>query len=261
MDITNVRIDNGNPFDFGKTSADYAKYRDIYPVEFYKKIIALGLCKEKQSVLDIGTGTGVLPRNMYRFGAKWTGTDISEIQIKQAKILSEGLDIEYYVMPAENLNFPDNSFDVITACQCFWYLEHKQTAPLFMKLLKPGGYIAALCMEWLPFEDKVAGESEKLVLKYNPEWSGAGETVHPIAVPNCYYDYFELMHHEEYYLNVPFTRNSWNGRMKSCRGIGASLSAEKIEMWEQEHLKMLSDIAPECFDVLHYAAVAVLQKK
>jgi len=26
------------------------------------------------------TGTGVLPRNMYRFGAAWTGTDISENQ-------------------------------------------------------------------------------------------------------------------------------------------------------------------------------------
>lgn len=24
-------IDKGNPFDWGKTSKDYAKYRDIYP--------------------------------------------------------------------------------------------------------------------------------------------------------------------------------------------------------------------------------------
>ena len=27
-------IDKGNSFDWGKTSRDYAKYRDIYPVEF-----------------------------------------------------------------------------------------------------------------------------------------------------------------------------------------------------------------------------------
>ena len=45
-----------------------------------------GLCIKGQRVLDIGTGTGVLPRNMYKYGAKWTGTDISPEQIEQAKI-------------------------------------------------------------------------------------------------------------------------------------------------------------------------------
>lgn len=32
-------IDKGNPFDWGKTSEDYAKYRDIYPQEFYDYIL------------------------------------------------------------------------------------------------------------------------------------------------------------------------------------------------------------------------------
>ena len=40
----------------------------------------------------------------------------------------------------------------------------------------------------------------------------------------------------------------WNGRMKACRGVGASLSKEKLKEWESEHLKMLSEIAPEEFD-------------
>ena len=63
-------IDGGKPFDWGKTSQDYAKYRDIYPKVFYQKIADRGLCVKGQKVLDIGTGTGVLPRNMYRFGAE-----------------------------------------------------------------------------------------------------------------------------------------------------------------------------------------------
>lgn len=32
--------------------------------------ISRKLCINGQRVLDIGTGTGVLPRNMYRYGAK-----------------------------------------------------------------------------------------------------------------------------------------------------------------------------------------------
>ncbi len=58
-------IDNGKHFDFGRTSADYAKCRDIYPLTFYEKIAEQGLCKNGQAILDIVTSTGVLPRNMY----------------------------------------------------------------------------------------------------------------------------------------------------------------------------------------------------
>jgi len=94
-----------------------------------------------QSVLDVGTGTGVLPRNMYRYGAKWTAADISENQIKQAKILSKGMDIDFHVMSVEDINFSDNSFDVITAYQCFWYFDHEAVMPKFYRMLKQGGSI------------------------------------------------------------------------------------------------------------------------
>lgn len=261
MNIVNKNIDGGKAFDWGKTSSDYAKFRDIYPQKFYDKIINRELCINGQNVLDIGTGTGVLPRNMYRYGAKWTGTDISEKQIEQAKILSEGMDIDYYAQSAENVDFPDNSFDVIRACQCFWYFDHEQIMPELHRMLKTGGCILVLYMAWLPFEDEIAGASEKLVLKYSPKWSGAGETVHPIFIPDCYLGDFELVYHEEYPLDVQFTRESWNGRMKACRGIGASLTDEEITLWEQEHMKLLTDIAPEEFNILHYGAVAELKKK
>jgi hypothetical protein len=49
--------------------------------------------------------------------------------------------------------------------------------------------------------------------------------------------------------------------MKACRGVGASLSKEKIELWENEHKNLLLKIAPPEFDVLHYAAIAELTVK
>lgn len=261
MKIIDKNIDDGKPFDWGKTSSDYAKFRDIYPAEFYQKIICRNLCISGQSVLDLGTGTGVLPRNMYHYGAKWTASDISENQIEQAKILSKDMDIEYLVVPTEDINFKDNSFDVITACQCFWYFNHEKVMPNLYRMLKPGGRILVLYMAWLPFEDKIAGESENLVLKYNPKWNGSGETIHPIAIPNCYSEKFDLVYHEEYPIKVSFTRESWNGRMKACRGIGASLTESEIAMWEKEHKKLLDEIAPAQFEVLHYGAIAELKKK
>lgn len=259
--MKNEYIDGGKEFDWGRTSEDYAKYRDIYPEEFYERIAKLGVCVSGQRVLDLGTGTGVLPRNMQKYGAKWTGVDVSENQIEQAQRLSVGMDIDYYATPAEELDLPDGSFDVITACQCFWYFDHERIVPALCRMLKPEGKLVILAMNWLPFEDKIAGESEKLVLKYNPEWSGGGETMHPIYVPECYYGQFKIDFHEEYKLLVPFTRESWNGRMKACRGVGASLSAEKTALWECEHLKMLAGLVSEKFNILHYAAAVVLKKK
>lgn len=263
MDIKDSRIDGGKAFDWGRTSADYAKYRDIYPPEFYEKITGRGLCLKGQKVLDLATGTGVLPRNLYTMGAEWTGIDIAENQILSARELAEaaGMDITFITSAAEELELPDGSFDVVTACQCFWYFNYETLMPKVARLLKKGGRFVILCMNWLPFEDKTAEASENLVLKYNPGWTGGGETRHPIAIPEAANDYFELTDSEVFDLHVPFTRTSWNGRMKACRGVGASLSPEQIAAWEKEHNEMLEKNCPEEFTVLHYGAIAVLTKK
>ncbi len=174
----------------GKTSEDYAKFRDIYPQEFYDKIVNRQLCINGQNVLDVGTGTGVLPRNMYRYGARWTGTDISVNQIEQAKILSRGMDIEYSPLATENIDFPDNFSMLSLHVSAFGILIINRFVISFSRMLKPGGRILVLYMAWLPFEDEIAGESERLVLKYSPKWSGAGETIHPIDIPDCYKEKF-----------------------------------------------------------------------
>ena len=263
MEIKDDRIDSGKAFDWVKTSREYARYRDIYPEEFYKKIVDRSLCINGQRFLDLGTGTGVLPRNMYKYGAEWTGTDISPEQIEQARILATAskMKIDFQAVPTEQLEFPARSFDVITACQCFWYFDHEKVMPKLAELLKTDGKLLILYMAWLPYEDRIAGASEELVLKYSPKWSGAGETRHPIWIPDIAYEYFEMEDHEEYDLMVSFTKESWHGRMRACRGVGASLSEEELARWDREHRELLHRIAPEQFEVSHYAALMVLRKK
>lgn len=261
--IQNEKIDNGRAFDWGRASADYARYRDIYPEAFYQKLLQRNLCTKGQKVLDIGTGTGVIPRNLYRYGAEFTGIDIAAEQIQHAIRLSEKeqMKITFQCVSAEKADFPEESFDVVTACQCFPYFNHEELAPRIHNMLKPGGCFAVMYMAWLPFEDAVAGKSEELVLKYNPSWSGCRETRHGIWIPEVYHDGFLPEKQELFDLSVPFTRESWNGRIKACRGIGASLSEEEIEKFDAEHRKLLEETAPEEFSVLHYAAIAVLKKK
>ena len=263
MRIINKDIDGGNDFDWGRTSQDYAKFRDIYPDVFYEKIVQMGLCVKNQNVLDLGTGTGVLLRNMYKYGADFIGADASENQIIQARQLSEaaGMDIEYVIAPAEEIEFPDSTFDVVTACQCFMYFNKEIVLPKIHRMLKNNGCFCILFMAWLPDESEIAKCSEELVLKYNPAWTGGGMQRYKVEKPEWLEDLYECDRAEAFDLKVSFTRDTWHGRMKACRGIGASsLSAREIEQWEKEHIEYLSTL-PETFDIIHYASILNLRKK
>ncbi len=254
-------IDEGKPFDWGKASEDYAKYRDIYPPAFYEAITQMGIGLQGQQVLDLGTGTGVLPRHLAEQGAHFTGVDISPQQIEQAKRLSKaaGLCIHYLVCPAEEIDFAENSFDAVTACQCFFYFDHAVLLPKLYRMLKPGGRLGIFYMAWLPCESEIAAESEKLILRYNPNWSGRGEVRKPLAVPPEAEGLFVKEESKILDFSIPFTRKSWNGRIKACRGIGASLSPEQVSRFEKEHLSLLDKIAPESFAIPHYAAMLILR--
>ena len=263
MRIIKNDIDGGKAFDWGRASEDYAMFRDIYPEAFYKRLVQLGLCVKNQKVLDLGTGTGVLPRNMYKYGASFIGADISENQINQARRLSEkaGMDVEYIVVSAEDIDFSYNTFDVVTACQCFMYFDKSIVLPKIHKILKDGGHFCILFMAWLPDESEIAKCSEDLVLKYNPEWTGAGMQRRIMGEAGWSTDLYECDHAENFDLNVSFTREAWHGRMRACRGIGASsLPAEEIARWEKEHIEYLNTL-PETFDIIHYVSILNLRKK
>ena len=65
--------------------------------------------------------------------------------------------------------------------------------------------------------------------------------------------------HKEFRVDVPFSREGWHGRMRACRGVGASMSPEQVAAWDKEHKEMLEKNTPENFMVKHYISIAELQ--
>jgi ubiquinone/menaquinone biosynthesis C-methylase UbiE len=262
-EIIKDHIDRGKGFDWGRASADYAKFRDIYPPIFYEKLLELKIGISGQSVLDIGTGTGVIPRNLHKHGARLIGADISENQIAQARRLSAeaGMDIDYVVSPAEELDFPTESFDAITACQCYIYFDKNVIFKKFHELLKNGGRFCKMSMIWLIEESEIAAQTEKIVLKHNPDWSDHSLKRYTEEFPGQAKGLFEeAADFIAFDVPVTFTRESWHGRIKACRGIGASsLSAEQIAEFEREHLEYMQTLPPS-FDIPHYITLYSMKK-
>lgn len=251
-------IDNGKDFDFGKTSRDYAKYRDIYPQIFYDCFIKNGIGLKGQKILDIGTGTGVIPRFLYNYGASFIGTDISAEQIEMAKELSKGMGIEYYAKSAEELDFPDNFFDCVTICQCIWYLNGEILRNTLKRILKPNGKIIITYMGWLPEESKIANMSENLILKYNPNWTGGGDKRKYGYIPNELRESFKLEKEEIIDALVPFTIDTWAGRIRACRGVGGMMDKETMDKFNIDHIEKLKEMTSNEFNIEHYINYALL---
>ena len=239
--------------DWGKTSADYSMYRPGPPHGFYERLASLGIGLPGQWILDLGTGTGVLARQFARQGAHASGIDISQEQIETARQLAvkERLDVDFLVGRAEALSWPAGTFNVATANQCWLYFDKLQTIAELRRVLKPGGSLVTSHLSWLPRLDTIARQSEALVLQFNPDWSAAdwsGE------IPNCpdwAAPYFNVRAKFVYDEPIPFTRESWRGRIRACRGIGATLPPEKVVAFDAAHDVLLKRIAPEEFTILH----------
>jgi phosphatidylethanolamine/phosphatidyl-N-methylethanolamine N-methyltransferase len=96
-------------------------------------------------ILEVGVGTGIsLPH--YSRDCQLCGVDISEPMLRKAqeRVTEFGLsNVEgLWVMDAEHLSFPDDSFDVVVAQYVITTVPHPEaTLDEFARVLKPGGEI------------------------------------------------------------------------------------------------------------------------
>ncbi len=98
------------------------------------------------SVLDIGTGTGIIAASIARKipDSEVTAIDISERMIEQGKRNTRraGVDVNFYVDDIEGLLFPDNSFDVVICCLgMLWFIDKEEALKEMMRVCKMGGKI------------------------------------------------------------------------------------------------------------------------
>jgi SAM-dependent methyltransferase len=93
--------------------------------------------------LEYGCGPGSRAFHLARQGAEVVGIDISPVAIEQAteQGRAEGLQdkLEFRVMDAEQLEFPDDSFDIVCGSGIIHHLDLARSYAEIARVLKPGG--------------------------------------------------------------------------------------------------------------------------
>jgi demethylmenaquinone methyltransferase/2-methoxy-6-polyprenyl-1,4-benzoquinol methylase len=128
-------------------SYDFLNHFLSFGIDILWRKKAIGLLKNLQpkTILDIATGTGDLAISALSLNPeKITGIDVSEgmLVFGREKILKLHLEdkIELLSGDAENLPFPDNTFDAITVAFGVRNFEHLDKGLTDMyRVLKPGG--------------------------------------------------------------------------------------------------------------------------
>jgi ubiquinone/menaquinone biosynthesis C-methylase UbiE len=152
------------------SSGDYAKIGNPLVIMGERLSEAVDV-RPGQKVLDVATGSGNTAISAARRFSMATGLDYIPELIEQARerARAEGLDVAFEVGDAENLPYPDASFDVVLSTVGVMFTpDQERAARELLRVCKPGGKIGLA--NWVP--DGYVGNMLRTVGKHVPPPAG-----------------------------------------------------------------------------------------
>lgn len=147
-------------------SGDYAHFAQFLEPGALEFLDRLDL-KPGTSMLDVGCGAGQIAIPAARRGVKVTGVDIASnlIEKARARAAAEGLDARFDEGDAEQLPYPDASFDVVVSLiGAMFAPQPERVAAELLRVCKPGGRI--VMANWTP--EGHVGQMFKVIGKHVP---------------------------------------------------------------------------------------------
>ncbi|KAJ5593635.1 hypothetical protein N7537_010539 [Penicillium hordei] len=129
----------------------YAAFRPTYPAELYKAVLSFhqGSPDAGRSLaLDLGTGHGLVARELSPHFGRVIGTDPSAGMIAQAREISTGSsatypNVSFHQAAAESSPFVyDRQVNLVTAAQASHWFHYPKLWPELARIMQPGGTLA-----------------------------------------------------------------------------------------------------------------------
>ena len=122
---------------FSIQSEQYAKFRPGYPAELFQFLVSK--VKSPTNVWDVGTGNGQFAVKLSACFKNVFATDISEQQLSHAE---KKENIHYSKQAAEQTNFPNDFFDLVTVAQAIHWFDLENFYDEVDRVLRSGGILA-----------------------------------------------------------------------------------------------------------------------
>jgi SAM-dependent methyltransferase len=224
--------------DFGRTHEDYAAYRAPFDPRLIQRLDHFGIGDRSQRILDLGGGTGLLADALEASGANVILADVSEPLLRQSS------HPQRVAARAEALPFASASFDVVTCAQCWHWFDRIKAPAEVRRVLKPTGRIAVVYQTYIPLPGSVADASERLILTYRRAWRHANSTgLNGQVLRDLQISGFTAIESFSFDVEIAFSRQSWNGFLRTTSPLGASMNPDELNRFEAEHIQLLTQYA------------------
>lgn len=267
---TAAAVDGAVPLpriDFGVAADDYVRHRQGPPAELFDRLARqFGIGTRGQDIVDLGTGTGAIARQLAARGARLVGVDPSPSMLAEAARLAtaDGLDIAWRHARAEETGLAAASADAIVGCQCWHWFDRARAAAEARRVLRPGGAIAILNLDWLPLPRSVVELTLSIVDRHRADMAPIfrdGELCHNGVYPYWADDLasagFTSIEHLGFDITQRYTHDAWRGRMRSAAVVHTMPSAAQVA-FDDDHARALAMGFSDPMDVPHrvFAVVA-----
>eukprot|EP00090_Calanus_glacialis_P011110 TRINITY_DN19584_c0_g1_i1.p1 TRINITY_DN19584_c0_g1~~TRINITY_DN19584_c0_g1_i1.p1 ORF type:complete len:288 (-),score=113.65 TRINITY_DN19584_c0_g1_i1:26-844(-) len=236
-------------FEGADHSSLYAKFRPVPPLSILTQILKF---RERASpplnlAVDVGCGSGQFTRLLPPVCTSVLATDVSQVQVDQARNLLHYDNLEVKVGRGEKIEVEDSSVDLVTVCQALHWMEVEEFYAEVSRILVPGGTLAVIGYHFTrpaPTMSNSLSLTEAMMKVYRttgPYWSSRRALVDSgyTSIPLAQFERVERQD-DEHYTDIQATLADWTGYIRSWSGLqtfarekGSEAAGELMEEFER----------------------------
>ncbi|GBF28632.1 putative methyltransferase [bacterium MnTg03] len=214
---------------FSDRVSNYVRYRPSYPQALVDTLMTECHLDSQSTIADVGSGTGIFSRLLLDKDCYVSGVEpnrnMREAAERQLAVYHKFSSIDGH---SESTGLDESSINLITAAQSFHWFETVDTQQEFLRILKPGGYVA-LIWNQRKIEQPFQIEYDCMLRQYASDYSAVN---HMNISPEDILDFFSpnKVAKFEFDNSQIFDLSGFLGRMQSSSYVPKTGTAEHLRL-------------------------------